>query len=210
MKAPLDDSEVYTSMSSLMEYCKSGTAYDGQKVAVNLKYFTQDFIIHSDSSGNMIPLIQLPNDRLEWKTVGGNHFVLVYYYNRSGKTFSSTDRFTYIEDPFAWSILDMIDIFKEAGATNYTFRLEMDDYAHHESVYNFTQDNPINVSGPNPSGASANVTSLGKHASNANAIITSQNTNIFLFPKNYTSAGSKNIVRLWVRANNYFSALGRE
>lgn len=209
MAAPLDDSEVYSSMADLMTYCKSGTAYNGQKVAVNLKYFTQDFIIRSDSNGNMIPLIQLDGDKLQWKTVSGNHFALVYYYNRSNKTFSLTDRFTYTEDPFAWSILDMIDIFKVSG-DNFTFRLEMDDYAHHESVYNLTQKNPINVSGPTPSSASANVTSMGKNTSNANGIITTQNRNIFLFPKNLTSQGSKYIVRLWVQANNYFEALGKE
>ena len=112
MKAPLDDSEVYTSMSDLMEYCKSGTAYDGQKVAVNLKYFTQDFIIHDDGEGNMIPLVHLQDNRVEWKTVGGNHFALVYYYNRPGVAFSLTDRFTYTDNPFAWSILDLLDIFK--------------------------------------------------------------------------------------------------
>ncbi len=206
MKAPLDDSEVYTSMASLMDYCKSGTAYDGQRVAVNLKYFNQEFVLRSDNNGNVIPLLHIPENELQWKLVNSDHFVMVYYYNRSGKTFSISDRFTYTEDPFAWAIMEFLPIFKEDD--NYTFRLEVDDYNHHESVYTVTQGSPLDVSGANPVSATANVTSIGKRTSNNNAYITTQNTNIFLFPKNYTSAGSKNIIRLWVRANRYFSALG--
>ena len=44
-RSPYDDTEIFNSVNELVEYCKSGLAYKGQKVSVDLETHTLDFVI---------------------------------------------------------------------------------------------------------------------------------------------------------------------
>jgi len=53
-KGPLDDSEIFSSVKDLMNYCTNGACYNGQRVAVDNGNFIVEYVIR-----NNIPIIDM-------------------------------------------------------------------------------------------------------------------------------------------------------
>jgi hypothetical protein len=185
-KIPLDDSEVFTSMANLMTYCKSGAWYNGQRVAVNFKYYTQTYTIR-----NGTPIIDLPNGN-EWvvRTEGSDKYVMVYYHN-TDEVYSISDKFSDVSNPFKFIFMDSIAAFEDSG---YSFILEVGSTKHSWTQQNNPIDEQVTIT---KNGTSVN--KISKAPSSTNGYIETNVSNIFLMPRSTNS----NIMRLYVKATKY-------
>ncbi len=93
-KAPLDDTEVFTDLRDLMDYCETGASYDGQRVSVlNGNLGLVEYVIK-----NNIPIIDMKGSEPIFKTItfkgdsSASHGILIYEYN-SGELFNENDVF---------------------------------------------------------------------------------------------------------------------
>lgn len=186
-KIPLDDSDVFASVADLMTYCKSGAWYNGQRVAVNLKYYTQMYTIR-----NGIPIIDLPSGN-EWfiHTDGSDKYVMVYYHNTTNGVYSVADKFTDTYSAFKFIFMDSIGVFEDSG---YSFILNVDGTTHKWIQTNNPIDSQesITVSG-------TTVNKISKNPSGANGFIETNVSDIILMPK----ASNTKIIQLFVKATKY-------
>ena len=86
LDGPLDDHEVFTSNEDLLDYCKNGTAYHGQRVLLTYDgLYDQPCTIKRGRSTNrntLIPIVELPSG-IELVTYENNDEIygLVCYFN---------------------------------------------------------------------------------------------------------------------------------
>lgn len=186
-KIPLDDSDVFASVADLMAYCKSGAWYNGQRVAVNLKYYTQMYTIR-----NGIPIIDLPSGN-EWviRTKDSDKYLLVYYHN-TDDVYSMADKFTDVYSPFKFIFMDSIGVFEDSG---FSFILNVDGITDH--VWTQT-NNPID-SQESITKSGTTVNKISKNPSGSNGYIETNVSDIILMPK----AKNTRVIQLFVKATKY-------
>lgn len=139
MAEPYDDREIFTSVSDLINYCKDGACYDGQRVICINGYNTNKYIYHSQefiikkyisesssdnnpTSYSYMPIIKLNNNELKWLQIGDDHYLQIYYYN-GYITPGAMDRLKYnngyhrntvfLDNPGGFSIYEYINIFAD-------------------------------------------------------------------------------------------------
>lgn len=114
-KEPFDDREIFSNISDLIDYCKHGASYNGQKVLCifnqNDNEYLLNFIIN-----NGYPILQLNN--IENNIIKDNdaddYYILIYHHNPiSNKQTESSKSFYNIINPDAFSITGLINIFKD-------------------------------------------------------------------------------------------------
>ena len=122
-RAPLDDMEVFTSLSDLMDYCKNGACYEGQQVAVCdnklVKYIIKKY------NGKYIPIINMNGSEPIFKLIKFNgdpnqtHGLLIYE-NNSTEPWTENEVFNFNEDKLC--IISQLEIFNIDG--KYKFYIE--------------------------------------------------------------------------------------
>lgn len=151
LREPYDDREVFTSVTDMVEYCKNGARYNGQKISCvidnNINGGEYDSYVLNFNVVNNFPILDLPTGELYSKeiTINGstNRYVLIYNYNpiatNSGimidigngrKIIQGIQIGTKYEkylttsfDPFMFSLLDIAGIFKNNIDDNFEFVL---------------------------------------------------------------------------------------
>ena len=200
-KMPLDDREVFNSVTALIDYINSGAAYYGQRVMVKLNYYDQNVTLKKGKGSKLVPILEgIPGYEPIVKTQGSNRYVLVYYYN-GGKAFSSVKEQVRTVDAFAWSILPQASlIYGNDAGIEYLLEYDPKDGTS-ELSFSFSQPNPAtNTVALNDGNTVERISSVA----NSKAFFPTVNNKIGIMQKTKTDS----ITRLWVKANDYVEALG--
>lgn len=139
MKEPYDDREVFESIDDLWDYCKNGARYNGQKVACIIgtpgegKGYVQNFTICQD-----FPLVDIPNGET---IIDKDKGILIYNYNPFGlnssdKVMYDSDKshYNYLSNPFKFSMISLLKIFKGTSPEWYTFTIDEYNYTTRSST----------------------------------------------------------------------------
>ena len=115
LDGPLDDHEVFTSNEDLLDYCKNGTAYHGQRVLLTYDgLYDQPCTIKRGRSTNrntLIPIVELPSG-IELITYENNDEIygLVCYFN-DGKIYTDTkDILVKFDDMYYFAMLPQVSL----------------------------------------------------------------------------------------------------
>ena len=213
-KMPLDDREVFDNITDFLEYVESGTPYVGQRCVVRFANYEQPVIFKqgrqprqtSNHVDNPIPVLELPTGYEHiCKFYNNDHYVMVYYYNE-GSVFNVLMDQVRFTDSFAWAMLPQASII--AGTdTDIDYLLEYyDDLAEDgpvEKFFTFRQPNFCHHELELPSNVAVNrISSISSN----DAFFTTADPDISIMPKVRRLRGT--ITRLWVKANDYYTALG--
>lgn len=124
LREPYDDREIFNNMTDLRDYCKNGARYNGQKVGciIGVPGYTHGYI-QNFTINNDYPIIELNNNELN---IYGNDYIQIYYYNPCNNHNvpmynPNKSHYNYLNDPFAFSILSLIDAFRPKDEDIYTF-----------------------------------------------------------------------------------------
>ena len=194
-KAPLDDSDVFYNIRDVLDYIDSGAAYDGQRICLRLPHYNQNVTLKTGKSNKLFAIPDLPSGH-EWitKQIASNLYVLIYYYN-SGSEFTNQNQQIRFSDSFAWSALPYASLISGDDA-NITYLLELD--GDETASYTFTQpdftSNEIVLSQNNKI----------SHIGDEDYFYHTDFSGIGIMPRSY----STQIVRLWVKGNDFYKALG--
>lgn len=199
IKEPFDDREIFESLSNMINYCKNGTAYNGQKISCIFKdgndTYIQNFMVV-----NNYPIALFNNiDYNIIKEVEGqseSYYVLIYYYNPINMENKNMNKPSYninIDDPNKFSIIGLSDIFKNNNANykliakSYNYDENTKEETKSEIIINDITDEDIIYDGNN----------------NVLKIISN---NIILYPN--INMQENRIISLYIKANEYVKALG--
>lgn len=214
-RAPLDDMEVFTDLRALMDYCKDGARYDGQRVVVlNNTLGSVEYTIK-----NNIPIIDMKGSEPIFKTITFNgdssesHGLLIYE-NNLGGIWNQNEVFSFNEGKFC--IINQLEIFRMLDVTgNKSFKFYMERLTRHSDTLFFTtwsqNYNPYNDGAANAiNGASAGATiNQMSFNSTVNGWLKTNNSNFILMPKTTTGINTENnyITKIYVKAEDYYQAL---
>lgn len=210
-RAPLDDMEVFNDLRALMDYCKNGARYDGQRVVVlNDNLGSVEYNIK-----NNIPMINMKGSEPIFKSItfsgdsSATHGILIYE-NNLGGLWEQNEVFTFNEGKLC--LLNQLEIFRildASGNKSFKFYIERqtrdsDTVFTRTWVQNFNPYIDAN-SVSQSSGATINKMSF---TSTTNGWLRTNNSSIYLMPR--TSAGvteeNKYITRIYVKAEDYYQA----
>ena len=213
-RAPLDDMEVFGDLRSLMDYCKDGARYDGQRVVVlNNTLGSVEYSIK-----NNIPIIDMKGSEPIFKSITFNgdssasHGLLIYENNMSG-LWNQNEIFTFNEGRFC--LLNQLEIFRILDASNkksFKFYIERQT-RNTDTIYTatWTQNfNPYIDASGNSINASAGATiSAMIFESTTNGWLKTNNSDIVLMPRTQagTSQEDKYITKIYIKAEDYYQAL---
>ena len=222
MKSPLDDSEIFTSVTDLMTYCSSGAWYEGQKVSVTVSNGAQyHYQIH-----NGVPLI-IPSKTWEpvWVNIsdyteetsdGGSHGMLIYHWNdyAGTKYVDSASVATLIEDPDYFSISDTVSVFKTNGNFYFMTRI-IQRNASTETVYTYlhSQDkDPVeeysSITNPTQTSAICNPTTLKRLPTSTVNGVRCASSYIRILPLTLSTYSKNYIVKVYAISDEYYEAWG--
>ena len=214
MRAPLDDSEVFDNLRALMDYCKDGARYDGQRVAV--KNGAHGLVEYSIK--NNIPMINMRGSEPIFKniTFSGDstesHGLLIYE-NNLGGMWNQDEVFIFNEGKLClFNQLEIFRILDAAGNKTFKFYMERLD-RDTDIIYTRTWSQNYNpyIDGSshaiNNASAGANISEISFY-SNANGWIKSSNSNFYLMPKINSAVNAENgvITKIYVKAEDYYQA----
>lgn len=217
-RSPLDDREVFTNLRDLMDYCKDGARYNGQRVVVMATDGNHQYPIEYCIVDN-IPLIDMRGSEPIFKTIGfsgdasATHGMLIYEHNM-GEIWRQNQVFCFDEANFC--LLNQIEIFRildAAGNKTFKFYIERTTRGT-DTVFTATwnqsynpyidgKSNSISVS----SGATITKMSYNNTASSTSWLYTN-NSDICLMPKNSNAVSAENIyiTKIYVKAEDYYQA----
>ena len=213
-RAPLDDMEVFTDLRALMDYCKDGARYDGQRVVVlNNTLGSVEYTIK-----NNIPMINMRGSEPVFKTItfsgdsSESHGLLIYE-NNLGGVWNQNEVFSFNEGKFC--IINQLEIFRildVTGSKSFKFYIERltrgTDTKYTNSwtqKYNPYNDGAANAINGSSAGATINQMSFN---SAVNGWLKTNNSDIILMPKNSTGVNAENnyITKIYVKAEDYYQA----
>lgn len=213
-RAPLDDMEVFNNLRDLMNYCKDGSRYDGQRVVVlNNLLGSIEYNIK-----NNIPMINMKGSEPIFKSITFNgdssatHGLLIYENNLGGvwdenEVFSTTDG--------KYNLLNQLEIFRILdAANNKSFKFYIERLTRNSDTLftgTWTQNyNPYIDGYNNPItsvGSGVNVNELS-FVSTTNGWLKCNNSSIILMPRNDNALNIENnyITKIYVKAEDYYQA----
>lgn len=214
-RAPLDDREVFTDLRALMDYCKDGARYDGQRVVVlNNTLGAVEYTIK-----NNIPMIDMKGSEPIFKSITFNgdssaaHGMLIYE-NNMGGIWSVDEVFNFNEGKLC--LLNQLEIFRILDAAgNKTFKFYMERLTRDSDTL-FTRAwnqnyNPY-IDGTNNSitvAANADINQMSFNTKNSDGIwLKTNNSNFILMPSNNNMVSSENnqITKIYIKAEDYYQA----
>jgi len=176
LDGPLDDHEIFTSNAALLDYCKNGTAYHGQRVLLTYEgLYDQPCIIKKGrQSDYLVPVLDLQSGiELVTMTEGTDIYGLVCYFNDGNIYTDDKDIMLKLDDIYYFAMLPQAGLLANSDT---------------EITYKFQIKNK-----PDELLVSGNV-----FTGNGVAIMNKIKENLI----------AKNILKVWVRCNNYFNATG--
>jgi hypothetical protein len=112
-RAPLDDSEVFSSVEKLMDYCDTGACYNGQRVSV---YDRNNIVVEytiKKYNERYYPIINTKGSELIFKydEYNNEYWLLVYEYNsKSGSEWRKNEVFSFDEEKLC--LISQLEIFR--------------------------------------------------------------------------------------------------
>lgn len=213
-RAPLDDMEVFANLRDLMDYCKDGARYDGQRVAV----LNDTLGLVEYSIKNNIPMINMRGSEPLFKSItfsgdsSATHGMLIYE-NNLGGLWDQNEVFSFNEGKFC--IINQLEIFRildAAGNKSFKFYIERlqrntdtlytSTWSQNYNPYDDSADNNVNIVAPG-----ATIIEMSFTAT-ADGWLKSTNSNFRLMPRNYTGLVAENnyITKIYVKAEDYYQA----
>lgn len=214
MRASLDDREVFANLRDLMDYCKDGARYDGQRVVVlNDALSSVEYNIK-----NSIPMINMRGSEPIFKSItfsgdsSATHGMLIYE-NNLGGAWEQNEVFTFNESKFC--LLNQLEIFRILDASgNKSFKFYMERLTRDTDTL-FTRTwvqsyNPYNDGANNAiSGASsgATVNEISFYAT-TDAWLKNSNSAFYLMPRTASAVSAEDnyITKIYVKAEDYYQA----
>lgn len=213
-RAPLDDKEVFANLQDLMDYCKDGARYDGQRVVVlNDTLGAVDYTIK-----NNIPMINMRGSEPIFKTItfsgdsSETHGLLIYE-NNLGGTWDQSEVFTFDEDKFC--IINQLEIFRILNAAgNKSFKFYMERLTRDTDALftrTWTQSyNPYNDGASNAISGAASGSTINEISfyATTNSWLKTSNSAIYLMPRTTSAVNAENnyITKIYVKAEDYYQA----
>lgn len=214
MRAPLDDSEIYASLSDLMNYCKNGACYDGQRVAV----VDNNLGLIEYTIKNNIPIINLRGSEPIFNSLNFNgdtsesRGMLIYENNLSGAWEQNS---VFCLQDGSLCLLSQLEIFRILDATgNKTFKFYMERTLRNTTqteVITWNQNyNPYSDNSNNtiPNTSSGAIITEMLFITTENGWLKTNNSDIYLMPKDSISARQERdyITKIYVKAEDYYNA----
>lgn len=178
LDGPLDDHEVFTSNEDLLDYCKNGTAYHGQRVLLTYDdLYDQPCIIKKvkqTDSDILIPIIELPSG-IEFITseINNDIYGLICYFNDGEIYYDTKDILVKFNDIYYFAMLPQASLLANNNTEiEYLFQIK-------------NQPDEIIISGnvlDNPWGE----------------VIQKIKNNLI----------PRNILKVWVKCTDYYKAMG--
>lgn len=213
-RAPLDDMEVFANLRNLMDYCKDGARYDGQRVVVlNDTLGSVEYNIK-----NNIPIINMRGSEPVFKSItftgdsSATHGMLIYE-NNLGEIWDQNEVFSFNEGKFC--IINQLEIFRILDAAgNKSFKFYMERLTRHTDTLfttSWSQNyNPYIDGASNPiSGESSGavITELSFN-STTNGWLKCTNSAFYLMPRTNNAVIAENnyITKIYVKAEDYYQA----
>ena len=212
-RAPLDDREVFTDLRSLMDYCKDGARYDGQRVVVlNNELGSVEYTIK-----NNIPMINMRGSEPIFKSItfsgdsSATHGMLIYE-NNLGGIWEQNEVFILNEGKLC--LLNQLEIFRILDASgNKSFKFYIERVIRHDNAsftatwsqsYNPYIDGASNVINIEPSSTVSEMS----FNSTTNGWLTTNNSNFCLMPRTDDATFKENdyITKIYVKAEDYYQA----
>lgn len=213
-RASLDDREVFTDLRSLMDYCKDGARYDGQRVVVlNDTLGSVEYTIK-----NNIPIINMRGSEPIFKSITFNgdssatHGMLIYENNQAAP-WDSNEVFTF--DYGKLCLINQLEIFRILDATgNKSFKFYIERQTRRtDELYTATWNQNYNpyIDGVNKTintSSGATITEMAFSNNTDGKWVVVNNSNFDIMPKVSGSAAREYlyITRIYVKAEDYYQA----
>lgn len=187
---PLDDSEIFTNLADLMEYCRTGASYNGQRVAVYENNILVEYVIK-----NGIPIIDMKGSEPIFKELNfgtaqtpNNGVGLLIYENTEKVIWCSNETFKFDDNKLC--LLSQLEIFRQTDTNTFYFVYER-----------ISKSNRTVISKPFASTSIDSIESI----INTN----SDNDTIKIMPSNENDANTEAnyITKIYIKADNYYNAL---
>lgn len=214
-RSPLDDREVFNNLRDLMDYCKDGARYDGQRVVVlNDNLESVEYTIK-----NNIPIINMRGSEPIFKSLtfdgesSESHGLLIYENNNLTEIWNRDEVFSFNEGKLC--LINQLEIFRILDAAgNKTFKFYMERQIRNsdqpQSITRWNQNyNPYIDGNSNIINSQSDVLvsriSYYSDSSN-NGWIKTNATSIYLMPNSITSVDSESeyITKIYVKAEDYY------
>ena len=130
LTGPLDDHEVFTSNEDLLDYCKNGTAYHGQRVLLTYNgLYDQPCIIKKGKSinrNNLFPIIELPSGvELITYNIEEEVYGLVCYFNDGSIYTNNKDILIKFDDNYYFAMLPQASLLANKNTDiEYLFQIK--------------------------------------------------------------------------------------
>lgn len=214
-RAPLDDREVFTDLRALMDYCKDGARYEGQRVVV-LHDILEEAVEYTIKRN--IPIINMKGSEPIFKSItfdgdSSATYGLLIYENNEGGPWSQTENFSFNEGKLA--LINQLEIFRildAAGNMSFKFyieRLTRDSdelytatWTQNYNPYMDRDDHSIDNAS-----AGAVINEISFNATDK-GYLKCNNSDIILMPRNNAGLSSEDkvITKIYVKAHDYYSA----
>lgn len=214
-RKPLDDSEVFSNLRDLMDYCNNGARYNGQRVVVDDGSKSMEYLIK-----NNIPMIDTKGNDLIFKKItfsgdaAESHGLLIYYNNclSGGTPWSRDNIISFDEDKL--SLFNQIEIFRILDAAkNKTFKFYMETLQRNStnpSTYIWNQSyNPFYDTTGHAFGTGAgNQINQMIYNPSGNYLIQTPNSSRYIMPASASAinAEADKITKIYIKAEDYYNA----
>lgn len=209
-KAPLDDREVFKNLNDLMDYCKDGARYNGQKVVVNNYLGAIEYVIREN-----IPIIDMKGSEPIFKSITfkddsyPTHGMLIYE-NNNGGIWREDEIFNFEENKLC--LISQLEIFRILDAAgNKTFKFYMERIPRHLdglSTYKWNQNyNPYSDGGSNHinNTSSALMEQMSYYGGTGNWINTNvDEINLMPYLNDLVLLENPYITKIYVKAEDYY------
>ena len=208
-KAPLDDMEVFTDLRSLMDYCKDGASYDGQRVVVlNDTFGSVEYHIK-----NNIPIIIMKGSEPIFKSMtfkndaSRSHGMLIYEDNLGG-VWEQNEVFSFNNGRLC--LISQLEIFRILDASgNASFKFYMERRNRNTGTvqgYEWIQNyNPYNDGPSNPISSMSTMSEMSFYSTDFSWLKTND-TSIYLMPSDSYVMRNDIITKIYVKAEDYYNA----
>lgn len=213
-RKPLDDSEVFSNLRDLMNYCNSGARYNGQRVVVDDGSKSMEYLIK-----NNIPMIDTKGNDLIFEKItfsgdaAESHGLLIYYNNilSGGSPWTVDDVISFDESKL--SLLNQIEIFRILDAAkNSTFKFFMETITRNgvssAYIWNQTYNPYIDTNGHAFGTGAGNQINQIIYKPSGDYLISSPNTSRYIMPASAAAvnAEANKITKLYIKAEDYYNA----
>lgn len=210
-RTPLDDMEVFNDLRSLMDYCKDGARYDGQRVVV----LNDTLGLVEYNIKNNIPIINMRGSEPIFKSItfsgdsAESHGMLIYE-NNIGGIWEENEVFSFNEGKLC--LINQLEIFRILDAAgNKSFKFYMERLTRDtDTLFTRTWVQSFNpyIDRNSISAAFGRTINEISFISANDGWLACSNSDITLMPNNETGINREDnyITKIYVKAEDYYQA----